>query len=60
MKTNTIFASLATDHLIAAFGEARLIRREGEVCLLGGSMSDRTEALEWLMMFLPAERVRIR
>lgn len=60
MKTETNMMVLATDHLIAVFGEARLIRREGELCLVGGSMSDRTEALEWMMMFLPEERVRLR
>lgn len=42
-----------TGELIATFGEARLIQAEGEVCLRGGSMADRMEALEWLSMMMP-------
>ena len=49
-----------TDNLIASFGEARLVRREGRVFLVGGTMSDRTEALEWAMLFLPEEAVQLR
>ena len=41
------------DELIAVFGEARLLRTAGRLELRGGSMSDRTEALEWLSIFMP-------
>ena len=43
------------EEVIALFGEARIIRNDGKVYLRGGSMADRTEALEWLAMFLPEE-----
>jgi len=55
-KTQTLFA----EELIASFGEARLVRREGRICLMGGSMADRSEAMEWAMLFLPDESVRLR
>ena len=41
------------EELIAIFGEARLVRVNGRVHLRGGSMADRTEALEWIALFLP-------
>ena len=43
------------EEVIACFGEARIVRGDGKVYLRGGSMADRTEALEWLAMFLPEE-----
>ena len=43
------------EEIIAVFGEARIVRVDGKVYLHGGSMADRTEALEWLAMFLPEE-----
>jgi hypothetical protein len=42
-----------TEEVIATFGEARLIQVQGEVCLRGGSMADRMEALEWLSLMMP-------
>jgi hypothetical protein len=39
--------------VIAQFGEAVLVRMDGRIVLRGGSMADRTEALEWLSMFMP-------
>ena len=39
--------------VIAQFGEAVLARMDGGIVLRGGSMADRTEALEWLSMFMP-------
>ena len=43
------------EEIISVFGEARIVRVDGKVHLRGGSMADRTEALEWLAMFLPEE-----
>ena len=43
------------EEVIAVFGEARIVRVDGKVHLRGGSMADRTEALEWLAIFLPEE-----
>ena len=56
LRTQIRFA----EELIASFGEARLVRREGRICLIGGAMADRTEAMEWAMLFLPDESVRLR
>ena len=39
--------------VLATFGTARLVNVNGQIALLGGSMSDRTEALEWGSLFLP-------
>jgi hypothetical protein len=39
--------------VIATFGEARLLKVNETIVLQGGSMADRTEALEWLAMFRP-------
>ncbi|HKX62260.1 MAG TPA: hypothetical protein VJS65_10455 [Verrucomicrobiae bacterium] len=39
--------------VISQFGEAVLVRMDGRIVLRGGSMADRTEALEWLSMFMP-------
>lgn len=59
MNKNTTSVMMLDDQLVAAFGDARLVRRDGEIYLVGGSMADRTEALEWMVMFLPEEKVRI-
>lgn len=40
-------------NLIACFGQARLLSRmDGRVELRGGTESDRTEAKEWISLFL--------
>ena len=40
-------------NLIATFGQARLLNRaDGRVELHGGSDSDRTEAKQWISLFL--------
>jgi hypothetical protein len=40
-------------NLIASFGQARLLgRADGRVELRGGSEADRTEAKEWLSLFM--------
>jgi len=41
--------------IIAVFGEAHLVRVEERIELRGGSMADRTEALEWLVQAMPSE-----
>jgi hypothetical protein len=38
---------------VARFGDAVLIRSRGRIVLRGGSMADRTEALEWMALFMP-------
>ena len=43
------------EEIVQSFGDAHLVRVDGKVYLRGGSMADRTEALEWLAMFLPGE-----
>lgn len=43
------------EEFVAVFGEARVVRVNGKIHLRGGSMADRSEALEWLAMFLPEE-----
>ena len=43
------------EEFVAVFGEARVVRVNGKIHLRGGSMADRSEALEWLAMFLPGE-----
>ncbi len=48
------------EEVIAEFGEARLIRRNGRLELRGGTMTERIEALEWVSMFLPGEVIRLR
>jgi len=45
--------------VIAQFGEARLVRLKGRVHLRGGSMADRTEALEWMAIFMPEEAAMV-
>jgi len=42
-----------SEEVLAIFGEARLVRVNGRVYLRGGSMAERTEALEWLSLFEP-------
>jgi hypothetical protein len=40
-------------NLIASFGRARLYHRaDGEIELRGGTESDRTEAKEWISLFM--------
>ncbi len=60
MKMQTKDMEVAYDEVVAVFGEARLVKIEGRLHLLGGSMADRTEAVEWVMMFLPDEVVRMQ
>jgi hypothetical protein len=48
------------EEVVAIFGEARLLKADGRIELHGGSMSDRTEALEWMSLFMPDEVVRMR
>ena len=43
------------ERLIATFGTAELIKVNGNMTLRGGSTGDRTEALEWISLFLPEE-----
>ena len=45
--------------MIASFGEARLVKMESGVRLVGGSMADRMEAMEWMSMFMPDETMEI-
>jgi hypothetical protein len=45
----------ASGEVLAQFGEAVLVRINGQIVLRGGSMADRMEALEWLSMFMPDE-----
>ncbi|HXJ72036.1 MAG TPA: hypothetical protein VNM37_04245, partial [Candidatus Dormibacteraeota bacterium] len=47
-------------NLIACFGEARLLNRaDGRVELRGGSEADRTEAKEWVSLFMHEAVLRI-
>jgi hypothetical protein len=47
-------------NLIASFGQARLFNRaDGRVELRGGSEADRTEAKEWLSLFMHTAVPRI-
>jgi hypothetical protein len=54
MKTlRPSFDQPAAWNLIASFGQARLFNRaDGHVELWGGSDADRTEAKEWLSLFM--------
>ena len=60
MKNESGTTGIAVEELMAVFGDARLVKRDGQVHLIGGSMADRTEAMEWVMMFLPDESVRLK
>ena len=60
MKTQSRDMEVVYDELVAVFGEARLVKIEGQLFLLGGSMADRTEAMEWVMLFLPDEVVGLK
>lgn len=51
---------LAGEEVVAVFGEARLVKQDGQIHLVGGTMADRTEALEWMLLFMPDEAVRLR
>ncbi len=51
---------MITEEVVAVFGEARLLKQDGQIHLIGGTMADRTEALEWMMLFMPEEAVRVR
>jgi len=57
MKESDGKTGVVGEVLIASFGEARLLRVDGALRLTGGSMADRMEALEWVAMFMPEERV---
>jgi len=47
-------------NLIARFGRAKLFSRaDGQVELHGGSNADRTEAKEWVSLFMHEAAVRI-
>jgi hypothetical protein len=46
--------------VIATFGEACLVQVGDRIELRDGSMADRTEALEWMSLFMPDEVVRLR
>ena len=46
--------------LVAAFGEATLVKIDGRLELRGGTMADRIEALEWVSLFLPEEAPRVK
>jgi len=43
------------EQLIATFGQAELLKMDEGMVLRGGSSSDRSEALEWISLFLPEE-----
>jgi hypothetical protein len=43
------------EQLIASFGQAELVKIEDAIVLRGGTSSDRTDALEWISLFLPEE-----
>ena len=47
------FVEEPVEEIVTVFGEARLIRVNGKLVLRGGSMADRTEAMEWLATFMP-------
>ena len=59
MKIESSETRTGREELIALFGDARLVKVDGGFRLCGGSMADRTEALEWVMMFMPDEVVRL-
>jgi hypothetical protein len=40
---------------IASFGQAELVKIQDTMVLRGGTSSDRTDALEWISLFLPEE-----
>ena len=48
------------EQIIATFGEAKLVKVDGQIQLWGGSMADRMEAMEWVSLFLPDEAVNIK
>jgi len=52
-SVGTGWGETGAGEVIAQFGEAVLVRMDGGIVLRGGSMADRTEALEWLSMFMP-------
>jgi len=61
MKVRNFFAEVRrTDaELIAAFGQARLIKTPDHIYeLRGGSAEDRREAAEWISLFLHEASVR--
>ncbi|HXG47396.1 MAG TPA: hypothetical protein VNO52_07225 [Methylomirabilota bacterium] len=53
MKNRILDMFTDDEEVMATFGEARLVRAGDRVILRGGSMADRTEALEWLAIFHP-------
>ncbi|HAM70648.1 MAG TPA: hypothetical protein DCM86_03285 [Verrucomicrobiales bacterium] len=60
MNNNHGGRGVITEEVVAVFGEARLLKQDGQIHLIGGTMADRTEALEWMMLFMPEEAVRVR
>ena len=46
--------------VLAAFGDATLVKGESGLELRGGTMADRSEALEWVSLFMPEQAARIR
>ncbi|MBI1840626.1 MAG: hypothetical protein HYR88_07200 [Verrucomicrobia bacterium] len=59
MKIESNETRTGGEELIAMFGDAKCVKIDGHFYLRGGSMADRTEALEWVMMFMPDEVVRL-
>jgi hypothetical protein len=47
------------EEIISTFGEAKLVKMDGRIQLRGGTMADRAEALEWMVLFMPGEPVRL-
>lgn len=60
MKNQSFDSESGIEEQVATFGEARLIRKGGEIYLIGGSMADRAEAMEWVLLFIPDEVIRLR
>jgi hypothetical protein len=46
--------------VIAVFGDAQLVAAEGCLELRGGTMADRSEALEWVSLFMPEAAARVK
>jgi hypothetical protein len=62
MKTlvNGLGARYPTTNLIASFGKARLVARpDGRAELRGGSDAERTEAKEWISLFMHDAILRV-
>ncbi len=47
------------EELIASFGAARLVRYlDGTLAVRGGTLADRIKAREWIVRFMPGEKVK--